>query len=735
MKIYPVIMCGGSGTRLWPLSLPERPKQFIPLIAERSSFQYTIQRLAAIRDAAPPLVIAGLAHADWIRLNLAAIGAKADILLEPEPRDSAAAVAAAAAWVAARDPDGVAAIVAADHHVPDFEAFARAIETAAGAAADGWIVTLGVRPDSPAIAYGYIAPAEAIAAGPVSAVSRFVEKPDLERAKTYVESGYLWNSGNFIARASILQTAFAAFAPAVGDAARLGVETAEATPAGAVLGAAFLQAPKISFDYAVMEKADRVAVLPVGFAWSDLGAWDAIWAASPRDAQGNAIQGEGRLIDVSNSLLRRTGAHGPAITVLGLSNIAVVGDDQNLLIANLAASQGVKLAAQMAAPVLPPPRGRLSRHSERYDRWLRTAALPLWWSVGADGDGGYHDLIDQDGRPLAATKRARVQARQSFVYAQALKMELPGVWRSAAEHGLAYMRSHFRRPDGLYRTSLDAAGAPLDEDAYLYDQAFFLMALATLAGIEAAPAPLLAEAESLLTAIEQAMTHPAGGFREAGAHPFQANCHMHLLEAALAWVEVGGGDRWRTLAGRIVDLALRRFIDPDHGFLREFFDAAWAPEAGEGGRLVEPGHQFEWAWLMARWARLSATPEPLAAARRLFQAGTRGIDIRRGVAIDELHEIEQIRSARARLWPQTEYLKAALILAVDDDASGDGGYLAHAARAADGLWRYLETPVAGLWWDKMLEDSSFIDEPAPASSLYHIIGAVCALKVHKTGGV
>jgi mannose-1-phosphate guanylyltransferase/mannose-6-phosphate isomerase len=733
MKIYPVIMCGGSGTRLWPLSVPERPKQFIPLVAERSSFQSTVQRLAAIKDAVTPLVIAGLAHADWIRLNLAAIGATADILLEPEPRDSAAAVAVAAAWVAARDPDGVIAIVAADHHVPDAEAFARAVETAALAAAEGWIVTLGVRPDAPATAYGYIAAAEPIA-GPVLAVSRFVEKPDLERAKAYVDSGYLWNSGNFIARASTLLAAFDAFAPTVGDGARRGVETASATPVGAVLGAAFLDAPKISFDYAVMEKADRVAVLPVSFAWSDLGAWDAIWTASARDGLGNAVQGEGRLIEVTDSLVRLSGTSGPSITILGLSNIAVVGDDRNLLIAGLASSQGVKQAAQLAAPAPIPPEERLARHADVYERWLRTAALPLWSSLGGDPDGGYYDLIDQDGRPVAAAmRRARVQARQSFVYAEALNMGLPGAWRSASEHGLAYMRGRFRRADGLFRTSVDSAGAPLDEDAYLYDQAFVLLALAAQAKNTAAPEPLRLEAEALLTAIEQAMAHPAGGFREAGRQPFQANAHMHLLEAALAWIEAGGGSRWQALAEQIVELALGRFIDPDRGFLREFFDAAWAPAPGDDGRQVEPGHQFEWAWLMVRWARVSGATETLITARTLFRAGLRGVDGLRGVAMDELNEIDHVRSARARLWPQTEYLKAALTLAAEEHPSDGGGeYLVHAARAAGALWRYLETPVTGLWRDKMLEDAGFVDEPAPASSLYHIIGAVAALRTYAT---
>jgi len=728
MTIYPVIMCGGSGTRVWPASRPNRPKQFIPLIEGRSTFQSTVSRLAAIGGARRPLVIGGVAHADWIRRNLAEIGAEADILLEPEPRDSAAAVAAAVAWVAARDPDAVLAIVAADHHIPDAGAFAEAIATAAKAARAGWIVTLGVKPDHPATAYGYIAPGAPVEDG-VLAVARFVEKPIESRAVALVADGCLWNSGNFIATAKTLTDAFAAFAPAVGEAARQGVAQARAYPTGWRLGEAFLGAPRISFDYAIMEKTDRAAVAPIGFAWSDLGAWDAIWSASDHDASGNLVQGEVQLIDVSDSLVRLPAGLPLEVTVLGLSNLVVVADERRLLIAGMAASQAVKTAAERSQSPAADPESRLKQWAAHYDLWLRTAALPLWWSVGADHEhGGYLDLLDMAGRPVAGLRRARVQARQSYVYAQAIRMGAPGGWREAADQGVAYMRAAYRRPDGLFRTAVTDGGAPLDEDAYLYDHAFYLMASATLATIADDPAAIRAECESLLDLIRRSMGHPAGGFREAGAYPFQANAHMHLLEACLAWIEAGGDDRWRTLAGEIVDLALNRFIDAKGGFLREFFDADWNPAPGADGRQVEPGHQFEWAWLMARWSRLTGSAPAAAAARRLFDCGALGVDGVRSVAIDELDELDGVRSARARLWPQTEYLKASLMLAArEPDAARRGDYLTHAARAAEGLWGYLDVPVKGLWRDKRLDDGRYIDEPAPASSLYHILGGVIAL--------
>jgi mannose/cellobiose epimerase-like protein (N-acyl-D-glucosamine 2-epimerase family) len=194
---------------------------------------------------------------------------------------------------------------------------------------------------------------------------------------------------------------------------------------------------------------------------------------------------------------------------------------------------------------------------------------------------------------------------------------------------------------------------------------------------------------------------------------------MHLLEAALAWMEAGGGPEWRALAAEIVELALTRFIDPAGGFLREFFDAAWAQAAGDDGRLIEPGHQFEWAWLLTRWGEMTGELRARPAAQRLYAAGLRGVDAARGVAVNALNDDFTVRDAAARLWPQTEWLKAALILRQDP------------LPAASTLACYL-APAA--WWDLMTPDGAFRTEPAPASSFYHLIGAVLALRDASTVG-
>jgi mannose/cellobiose epimerase-like protein (N-acyl-D-glucosamine 2-epimerase family) len=208
------------------------------------------------------------------------------------------------------------------------------------------------------------------------------------------------------------------------------------------------------------------------------------------------------------------------------------------------------------------------------------------------------------------------------------------------------------------------------------------------------------------------------GFRENGPHPFQANCHMHLFESAMAWETTGGRD-WTLLSNELATLAMTRFIDPRSGALREFFDADWQALQGEGG-LVEPGHQFEWAWLLERWGRARGDAAARSAARRLFDNGLRGVDAVREVAVNALWDDFSVRDGAARLWPQTEHLKAAVLLG--DKAQG--------LRAARGLAQYLEVPARGAWRDKLMADGRFLDEPAPATSFYHLMVAILELTAH-----
>jgi mannose-1-phosphate guanylyltransferase/mannose-6-phosphate isomerase len=385
-------------------------------------------------------------------------------------------------------------------------------------------------------------------------------------------------------------------------------------------------------------------------------------------------------------------------------------------VGRLAIDSVMKRASVGEAPSTATAGASLAAEAQWYDRWVRTQALPLWWAKGADRvRGGFHEALSVEGEPCPGARRARVHGRQVYSYATAGALGWDGPWREAAWHGMDFLMRAFHREDGLFRTLVGLDGAILDDTAMLYDQGFALLGTATLHRMDPDRMDLPAIARGVLSGLD-AMRVPAGGFHENIAYPFQANAHMHLLEGALAWAENDGGE-WDDFADEIVQLALRFFIDPEGGFLREFFDGDWRRVNGEAGRLVEPGHQFEWAWLLDRWGRLRGRQDALDAARGLFAAGRRGVDPARGVAMNELWDDFRLRDATARLWPQTEHLKACLLMGTE----------AQAVAASATLRRYLDTPTPGAWRDKMQADGSFIDEPAPATSLYHILCACTEL--------
>ena len=363
-------------------------------------------------------------------------------------------------------------------------------------------------------------------------------------------------------------------------------------------------------------------------------------------------------------------------------------------------------------------------------RWLFEDALPLWATTGVDAaTGGFEELIDLEGRAVPAVRRARVQARQVYVYATAGALGWDGPWRPVMERGLAWFVARWRRPDGLFRTKVNADGSPNDDATFLYDQAFALFSMAAVAkAVPDREAELAADAAALLDAIEANLALPAGGFREADAErPYQSNPHMHLFEASLAWAEVTGDPRWNGMADTVAGLCRRHFLDPRTGALREFFDADWNAAAGPDGRIVEPGHQLEWAWLMQRWSLARGDADGRAAAERLFEIGSvQGVDTTRNVAFNALDDTLTPLDLSARLWPQTERIKAALIMA----RTGSSEWMRSKAakQAADGvrgLQQYLDVATPGLWRDKLQTNGGFIEEPAPASSFYHIICA-CA---------
>ena len=334
-RIRPAIMSGGAGTRLWPLSRAEKPKQFHALVGEETMLGATLARLAPF---APPLLIGSAAHADLLR---AAAPDAAAWVLEPMGRNTAPAAAIAAALVAEDDPDALVLLAPADHHISDAGAFRKTVAAAAPAAADGRIVTFGVEPTRPATGYGYIRRGAALGAGNAEAVAAFVEKPDLATAESYLAGGdYLWNAGIFLYRADVMLEELKRHRPDILEGALAALDTATRDGAAIALDPArFADCPAESVDYAVMEKTDRAAVAPAAFPWTDLGAWDAVYDISERDGAGSAISGDVVEIDTANSLLR---TDGPLLAAIGVEDMIVVATDDAVFLAPRERAQDVK---------------------------------------------------------------------------------------------------------------------------------------------------------------------------------------------------------------------------------------------------------------------------------------------------------------------------------------------------------------------------------------------------------
>lgn len=363
--------------------------------------------------------------------------------------------------------------------------------------------------------------------------------------------------------------------------------------------------------------------------------------------------------------------------------------------------------------------------------WLERRALPLWLSKGVDGrTGGFHERIGQDGEPVASdNRRARVQPRQIYCFATAGARGLGGPWKAAVENGLRYFEGTFRRDDGLFGALADPDGKLIDASFDLYNQAFAIFGYSQLAAHFPDQRAMMEEkACAVLDLLESRFRHPVTGFEEAEPPktPLCSNPHMHLFESTLAWEEIARAPgRWTALADEIATLAMTKFIDSKSGGLREFFDSDWNPHPSDKGRIMEPGHQFEWAWLLARWGALRKNREAIAKAERLFEIGvSHGMAPDGKVAIMSLYDDFSVHDPIARMWPQTEWLKAATRLALVGSPDKRGDYLKSAAKASEAFGLFLQTPVEGLWYDKRREDGTFIDEPAPASTFYHIACAI-----------
>lgn len=331
--IHPVVLCGGSGTRLWPRSRVAKPKPFLPLVGNGTLFEATLGRCPPAAGFAAPIVVTGAAHLEHVEAQWPA-GVGGETIVEPSARNTAAAIALAALRL---PEDAVMLVCPSDHHIADAAAFQRAAQAAAALARDGWLVSFGIEAKAPETGFGYLQRGEAI--GELGfKVARFVEKPDLERARQFLaDGGYAWNGGIFAFRVGTFLAELEAHRPAIAAQARAAVA------GGRSEGSRFHPDPQAfaaieseSVDYAVMENTARAAMVPADMGWSDIGNWDALLAARPCDAAGNSVSGPAELVQCRNVLVE---SDGPRVSAIGLEDVVIVVDGNEVLVTTRAGAQ------------------------------------------------------------------------------------------------------------------------------------------------------------------------------------------------------------------------------------------------------------------------------------------------------------------------------------------------------------------------------------------------------------
>lgn len=363
--------------------------------------------------------------------------------------------------------------------------------------------------------------------------------------------------------------------------------------------------------------------------------------------------------------------------------------------------------------------------------WLIDRALPLWEERATDRiGGGFFELLDAQARPVEAPRRTRVVARQLYVHAVTAQRGWSSQGQALATHALDFLLGRLLQPEGHFASAVSPSGEVLDPVFDLYEQAFGLFGLAGAAQIHGPEARLEGHAHRLLDLLEARWSNPLGGFADqVGPGLMRANPHMHLLEAALAWEVVSDRpERWRELSDALVSLALDRMCDRGSGALREYFGADWSPVEPGPGPAVEPGHQFEWAWLLMRWSGLRGTQaadsRSCPAIQRFVDIGTQPEAQVFGVLVNGLNPGLGVSDVGCRLWPQTERIKA-LVLGAGD--SPDAGATFRVKNAVGALLRFFDqTGVEGLWHERLDDRVQPLAGPSRTSSLYHIVGAAIA---------
>jgi len=731
--ITPVILCGGAGSRLWPMSRDSKPKQFHRLVNDKTLLTNTLERVDFKGEGLrylPTRIVGGIAFESLLTEQGETGSVEVErYVLEPLIRDTAAAIAASIVDLADTDPERMVLVLPSDHQISDVAAFFDVIRTGAQALAErGGIMTIGIAPTRPETQYGYIERGDG--GGPVYDVSRFREKPDLETAETFLRSGrFFWNGGIFMFRAGEMGTELARQQPEVWAQAKLAVERADVEGKCYRLDPeAFAASPKISIDYAVMENAPRIGVVAASFDWNDLGSWNQLHDGAELDEDGNARFGDVLTIDVHNSYLR---SEDRLLAVAGLDNIIVVSQPDALLIVHRDKSHLVKdIAGQVKKTGEWPPlavahSGRPVPSPRVIRKWLFDTALPLWAGVGVDRvHGGVYEALNHDGSPADLDyKRLRVLARQIYCFANAELLGWEGDAREALEHCFTTLITTGWHPDGGWIHLWNPDGTVKDPQRDTYDQCFVLLALAWLWKATKWPEVRVWAERTIAYMDDHLVDHANGGFYESSLRLDyrRANPHMHYLEAMQAWYEVTGERAFLDRAQTAVDLFTTVFFNPESWSVTEHFERDWSVRKDKPAR-VEPGHHYEWVWLLLRQARFAGQPELKEYCRKLYATShafghARGTD----AVCDSMAPDGSAMVGTARLWCQTEALKAGL-LARAEGLPGDETLF---IRMLDVIFnRYLTTPAPGGWYDQIDPNGRVISKDMPTSTFYHVF---CAL--------
>ncbi|TPI40489.1 mannose-1-phosphate guanylyltransferase [Mesorhizobium sp. B3-1-9] len=741
-RIVCFVMSGGVGSRLWPLSREDNPKQFHDLSGDGSMLAKTVRRLKARPGGETPIyLIASERHADRVISDIGPLGLDGGRpIFEPVGRNTAAAVAIATLQtIFEHGGDALVLVVPSDHEISTEAQFWETVEVGRPVAESGRLVIFGIRPTHPETGYGYIE--VAANADGVAAVARFVEKPNAETARQYASSGrFYWNAGIFLFRADTMRRAFLEFRPDIWDSAERAHKTARDDVSGIYLPQSFYSAvPSTSIDYAVMEHAHDTAMVTASFRWNDLGSWQSLLEASPTDSDGNVAMGDVVAMDCSSSYLR---SQGRLLTVIGMKDVAVVATPDAVFVAPVSHSQNVKKVVEQLEKS-----GRLETKltasedrvivsgswRKRVEHWLFNETLPVWSTAGVDDVyGGFHESLGFDARPLRKPKRTRTMARQIYAFAVAKERGWPGPADKLINHGIDFIAKYGRTDRGGWVRTLNCNGSVADPAEDAYDQACVLLALAHAHRCGHQDALRLAQEtfHFIDTHLEDGSLN---GFLESpvwsGAR--FSNPHMHMLESFLAWHGVTGERAYLRRAARVIDLFRCHFFDQESWTVGERFDVDWLPLPGDDGQWTEPGHHFEWASLLVDFARASGQKDLVAYARKLYSSAVAsGLNRATGLAYAAVSRHGLPLDRLSRSWPQCEAIKAAVAL---DGIGGPDLKPEIEARVARLFRWHIDPAPLGLWVDRIDERGRSVATEVPASIFYHLVTALMQY-LDKTGG-